>query len=104
MQKLLVAALSVLSVGLVTATPEQSQAQMAKWSIYGQQSGSSVKTGTRSNIINGVAQPKRNMQGSFTRSPITCPEGYILITFADGYQQRYGCLPNIKLVRNTRRR
>ena len=57
MQKLLAATFSVFSVALVSATPDQAQAQMWTWTTSGQQSGSSVRTETISRTINGVQQP-----------------------------------------------
>ena len=76
MRKLLVAALSVLSVALVTATPEQSQAQMATWTIYGQQSGSSVRTETISRTVNGVPQPTVTQTSITSYSNVYPPTTY----------------------------
>jgi hypothetical protein len=57
MQKLLAATLSALGLALVTATPDQAQAQMFTLRVSGQQSGSFTRTETRTSIVNGVPQP-----------------------------------------------
>lgn len=90
MQKLLVAALSVLGLGFFTGNPDQAQAQIMIWTTFGQQSGSYVGTYSSSSTINGVVQP------TVTK---TVESSYTNISPATTYTQ-IGSNPNLQIVRS----